>query len=176
MKFPLVCCFVFAFTIGPALAAEEPAAPEKKSGFMNRLLHPFGGGGKDKPEKGKRAAKLTPEMKLEPLPLKLSDTNRLKVTLTLSNRTKKLAQLEFPTAQRIEVLLKTTTGKLVEQWSADRAFAAEATIVTINPGERAEYLAEVATREMVAGETYLVEAFFPNHETLRVEKKIVPEK
>jgi len=40
-------------------------------------------------------------------------------------------------------------------------------MVTINPNERLEYVVSLATRDMVAGETYTVEAFFPNFDQLR---------
>ncbi len=148
-------------------------APEKKSGIVNRVLHPFGG---KKDGAGKNGGKLAVEMKLSPLPLKLADANRLKVTLTLVNHGKKLAPLEFPTSQRIEVLIKNSAGKTVEQWSQDQAFTSEPTVVTINPNERAEYSVEVATRELSAGQTYTVQGFFPKYDTLKAEKTLVPEK
>jgi hypothetical protein len=175
MKFPLALCSLIALSFATAPAADETAAPTSKPSLLDRVLHPFGGG-KGKPPKEKTVNKLVVEMKLDPQPLKLSSTNRLKVTLTLINRTKKLVPLEFPTSQRIEVLLKTNAGKLVEQWSQDQAFNQEVSVVTINPGERVEYVVEVATRDLVAGQTYVVEGFFPNHELLKVEKTIVPEK
>jgi len=87
--------------------------------------------------------------------------------VTLANRGKKIAQLEFPTSQRIEVLVKSKEGKTIEQWSEDQAFNDEPTMVTINPGERLEYAVNVATRDMVADQTYTVEAFFPNFDQLR---------
>lgn len=151
----------------------EPAAAEKKPGIVNRMLHPFSGG---KGSASKSNGRLAVELKLAPLPLKLSEANRLKVTLTLVNQGKKLAPLEFPTSQRIEVLIKNNVGKTIEKWSDDQPFTSDPTVVTINPGERAEYAVEVATREMVAGQTYTVEGFFPAYNTLRAEKIVVPEK
>ena len=110
------------------------------------------------------------------MPLKLADANRLKVTLTLVNHGKKLAPLEFPTSQRVEVLIKNSAGKTVEQWSQDQAFTSDPTVVTINPNERAEYSVEVATRDMSAGQTYTVEGFFPKYDTLKAVQTLVPEK
>lgn len=172
MKSLLALCFSTALALSAAHAVSDPATPTPKRTILNRVLHPFGSGEK----KAKTAGKLIVEMKLEPQPLKLSSANRLKVTLTLVNRTKKLVPLEFPTAQRIEVLLKTASGKLVEQWSQDQVFAQETTVVTVNPGERVEYVVEVATRDLVAGQSYLVQGFFPNYDLLKAEKTIVPEK
>ena len=162
---------------GASKRAEPTPAPspamEKRPGIVHRVLHPFGGG---KDAGAKSGGGLTAELKLSPLPLKLSEANRLKVTLTLANRGKKLAALEFPTSQRIEVLIKNGAGKTIEQWSQDQSFANEPTVVTINPGERAEYAVEVATREMSAGQAYTVEGFLPKYDALKVAKTVVPEK
>lgn len=137
-------------------------------------MNVFRGSGKKEGEMKWKHLLLT--MKLEPLPLKLGETRQLKVTLQLTNKSKKFVQLEFPTTQRIEVLVKQKDGKLVEQWSEDQSFSGEPSLVTINPGERLEYAVSVATRDMVAGEPFVIEAFFPNYEALRVEQAITPEK
>lgn len=159
----------------PAPAAEATPAPaaEKKPGIMNRVLHPFGGG---KGAAKKANGNLTAGLKLSPQPLKLSEANRLKVTVTLINYGRKLVPLEFPTSQRIEVLIKDSTGKTIEQWSQDQAFANEPTVVTINGGERAEYSVEVATRDLSAGQSYTIEGFLPAYNTLRATQTLVPEK
>jgi Intracellular proteinase inhibitor len=175
MKLPLALCGTVLLTLATSCAEQDPSAPEKKPGLMHRLLHPFGGGKAGDGKKPKARGKLDVSLRLEPLPLKLSQTNRLKVTLMLANRTRKLASLEFPTSQRIEVLIRTSGGKLVEQWSQDQAFTHEATIVTVNPGERAEYRVEVATRDLNAGQSYVVQGFFPNYESLKAEATLVPE-
>ena len=175
MKFrlPVLACLLFCSIAGAATAAEDPT-PEKRPGMFSRLLNVFrGSDGKSGQLKWK---KLLLTMKLEPLPLKLGETRQLKVTLQLTNESKKFVQLEFPTTQRIEVLVKRPDGKLVEQWSEDQSFSSEPSLVTINPGERLEYGVSVATRDMVAGEPFVIEAFFPNYEPLRVEQTIVPER
>lgn len=203
MKLTLALCCAVALTAANVFAADVAPAPEKKPGIWNRIIHPFGGGKRAAdatpapapaaekkpgimnrvlhPFGGKGGAKkgdgqLAVELKLAPLPLKLADSNRLKVTLTLVNHGKKLAPLEFPTSQRIEVLIKNNFGKTIEKWSDDQPFTSDPTVVTINPNERAEYTVEVATRELVAGQIYTVEGFFPAYNTLRAEKAIVPEK
>ena len=199
MKLPLAFCCAVVLTVAHAPAADETPAPAKKPGLMHRMLHPFGGG-TDAPatpapavEKkpgivnrvlhpfggsaGKTSnGKLAVEMKLSPLPLKLAQTNRLKVTLTLTNHGKKLAPLDFPTSQRIEVLIKNGAGKTIEQWSQDQAFTNEPAVVTINPGERAEYSVEVATRDLSAGQSYIVQGFFPRYAELKAVQTLVPEK
>ena len=113
---------------------------------------------------------------VEPAAPKLSDAHEVKVTVTLANKGKKLVQLDFPTTQRIEVLVKNKAGKMVVQWSEDHAFTNDPTLVAINPGERLEYAATISTRDLAAGETYTVEAFFPNFDTLRKNHVLAPVK
>ena len=120
--------------------------------------------------------KLMLSMTVEPQPLKLAETRQMKVTMQVANKSSKLVQLEFPTTQRIEVLVRHASGKLVEQWSEDRSFANEPGMVSINPGERLEYAATLSTRDLAAGESYTVEALFPNYEALRLQRTVVPEK
>lgn len=102
-----------------------------------------------------------------PAAVVLPETKEVKVTVTLANEGRKIRQLEFPTSQRIEVLVKSKEGKTIEQWSEDQAFNNEPTVVTINPQERLEYQATIPTRDMVVGQTYTIEAFFPNFEQLK---------
>jgi Intracellular proteinase inhibitor len=158
-------------------ATAAPATP--KPGVMQRLLHPFGGpSAPGAPEATKDASLKSLEMgaSVEPPAPKLSETREVKVTVTLANKGKKLAQLAFPTNQRIEVLVKDKAGKKLVQWSEDQAFFAEPTLITINPGERLEYAATVSTRDLGAGEAYTVEAFFPSFPELRHTLRLAPEK
>lgn len=106
-------------------------------------------------------------LQADPAEIKVSEVKQIKVAVTLANRSSKIAQLEFPTSQRIEVLVKSKEGKTIEQWSEDQAFNNEPTMVTINPNERLEYSVSVSTRDMVPDQTYTVEAFFPNFDQLR---------
>lgn len=153
---------------GAGAAAPAPATP--KPSVMHRLLHPFGGPAAPEATKDASLKNLEMGAGVEPPAPRLSETREVKVTVTLANKGRKLAQLAFPTNQRIEVLLKDKTGRKLVQWSEDQAFFAEPTLITINPGERLEYAATVSTRDLVAGETYTLEAFFPNlpelHRTL----------
>lgn len=174
---------IFGFTVSlfiaaPAWAREEPADDSSKPGFFSRMLHPFKKSSPpERPVQGRGSwRQLTLTMTLEPQPLKLPETRQLKVTLTLTNSSKRFVQLEFPTTQRIEVLVKTMGGKLVEQWSEDHAFTNEPGLISINSGEHLVYSALVATRDLKPGEQYSVEGFFPNYEGLRVIKSLSPVK
>lgn len=120
--------------------------------------------------------RLSLNMTVDPATPKLGEARQLKVTLQLSNHEKKMVQLEFPTTQRLEVLIRDKVGKLVEQWSEDHTFANDPGMVSVNPGEHLEYSVSVSTRDLVAGQTYTVEALFPNYESLRLQKDITPVK
>jgi uncharacterized protein YndB with AHSA1/START domain len=180
MKFRLLLTLLLAGSLAAAHGSEVPEEQpaEKRPGMVSRFLNIFRGGSKDAEEKSAKATwkRLVLTMSIAPTPVKLSDVRTMKVTLQVVNKGKRFVQLEFPTTQRIEVLLRRADGKLVEQWSEDQAFANEPTIVAVNPRERLEYTVNVSTRDMTAGETYVVEGFFPNYEQLRASATIVPEK
>lgn len=154
------------------LAAEEkptatPAATPQPT-ILKRWMKTFGLAHDQLPNTTSTGFKgLDIGLQADPAQIKVSEVKQIKVTVTLANHGHKIAQLEFPTSQRIEVLVKSKEGKTIEQWSEDQAFNNEPTMVTINPGERLEYVVNVATRDMVADQTYTVEAFFPNFDQLR---------
>jgi len=177
MKFRALSCLL-ALALPMALsAAEEASTPAPKRGLWSRLLNPFGGSkAKEPKERSTNFGSLEMGLLVEPNPVKLAENRQVKVTLTLTNRGGKMAQLDFPTSQRVEVLLKGKNGQTVEQWSQDQAFNNEPTMVTINPKERLEYSVNVPTRDLAAGETYTVEGFFPNFDALRKTRALTAEK
>ena len=178
MKFRVSSCLLVLALPMALLAAEEAPPPTPKPSLWYRLLHPFGGSKKHKEPKvrGTNFKQLEMGLAVEPNPVKLGENRQIKVTLTLTNRGGKLARLEFPTSQRVEVLLKGKNGQMIEQWSQDQAFTNEPTLVAINPRERLEYSVTISTRDMTAGETYSVEAFFPNFDRLRMAVPVSAEK
>jgi hypothetical protein len=117
---------------------------------------------------------LETSLAVDPVAPKLSEQRQVTVTLRVANKSKKLAQLDFPNSQRIEAVIKDTTGRILERWSEDQRFIEEPGLVAINPGERLEYSVSVATRELKGGETYTVEAWFPTFESLRGTAVISP--
>jgi len=177
---------VLAICASTSLAEDVPpatASPTPQPGLLSRTwsstkkLNPF------KPKnqavaEGKKVAAvfkgLTVKMTVDPAVPNLGENKQITVTLRLQNTGKKLVQLDFPTTQRIEVLVKNSTNKIVEQWSEDQAFQNEPSLVTINPGERLEYNAIVSTRDFAAGQEYTVEGFFPTYNMLRSAVKLVP--
>jgi hypothetical protein len=189
MNFRLLLPAVLVFAALPLHAEEEKKEGKKtpavtQDGWMKKVAHSLWPFGKkplaaDAPvpkgsQSGKGWKQLVPTISIEPMPLKLSEVRTMKVTLQLANHGKKLAQLEFPTTQRIEILVTDEAGKRIEQWSEDQAFQNEQTLVAINPNERLEYVATVATRDLKPGQSYTVEGFFPNFDQLRASKKITP--
>ncbi len=178
MKFrPLLLVFT-TLALASAHAAEEATPATPKPSLMHRLLHPFGGGKSGPAGKTKDAnfKSLTMKLALDPTAPKLSESRELKVIVSLANTGKKLVQLDFPTTQRLEVLVKNKAGKRVVQWSEDQAFTSDPSVVAINPGERLEYTVTISTRDFAPGETYTLEAFFPNFDPLRKSLPITPQK
>jgi len=114
---------------------------------------------------------------VSPDQIRLSTDHEIKVTVTVYNRSQKnAAHLDFPTSQRIEILVKDTSGKVVNTWSQDQLFTGDPASVTINPGERLVYNANVATREMTPGHPYVVEVSFPSYPELTVSRQVNPAK
>jgi hypothetical protein len=174
---------LLAFCLVGCGGGPKPApSPEgRRPGMVGRMLssahklNPFRG----KPAVTSKASSATfkgleMKMSVEPLTPNLGEVRQITVKLRLQNRGKRLVQLDFPTTQRIEVIVRNTAGGLVEQWSEDQAFQNEPGLVAINPGERLEYSANISTRDFAAGQDYIVEGFFPNYESLRATAKVTP--
>jgi hypothetical protein len=116
------------------------------------------------------------DMEVSPLPIALDEDREVQVTIDLYNRSKKYVNLNFPTSQRIEIVVMDPTGKVTNRWSDDQSFTNDPASVTVNPGERLEYTASVPTREMSAGVSAIIQASFPSYPELTVEQRVVPAK
>jgi hypothetical protein len=116
------------------------------------------------------------KMDISPADINLSENREVQVTLSLFNRSKSYLDLTFPTSQRIEILVRDGSGKVVNTWSEDQSFTNDPAAVTVNPGERIEYTVSVATREMSAGQPYTIEGSFPSYPNFKVQRKVIPEK
>lgn len=119
---------------------------------------------------------ITASLIVEPPAPKLAEVRLVQVKLQLLNRGKRMVRLDFPTSQRIDVVVKDKTGKIIEQWSEYHRFDKDPGMVTINPGEKLEYSASVATREMKADETVTIEAWMPAYDSLRASAAVTPVK
>jgi hypothetical protein len=116
------------------------------------------------------------QLDVSPQPISLSNNREIQATVSVYNRTKKYVDLNFPTSQRIEILVIDSAGKVVNTWSEDQSFTNDPASITVNPQERLQYVATVATREMSAGQPYTIQASFPSYPDLKVEKKVIPQK
>jgi hypothetical protein len=187
MRPRLVLLIASVCTLHGCSSTPEPAAAEERPGLIGRVwgstvsatqkLNPFDG--ELKPREMRQTApvsykSLAVELRVEPPAPKLGTDRQVAVIIRVTNKSKRLVQLNFPTTQRIDVTLKNKAGKMIEHWSDDQRFENEAGLVAINPRERLEYTAHVSTRDLTAGEEYVVEAFFPNHEPLRATASVVP--
>jgi hypothetical protein len=106
--------------------------------------------------------------------IKLADTRALEVHLQLINRTKKAINLQFSDSRKADFVLRDATGKKLAQWSDDQPVTQNPGYVIINPAERAEFVGNVSTRDMVAGRTYGLEAFVVGYENMRQTLKLTP--
>ncbi len=100
---------------------------------------------------------------VEPKTFALDDRREITATFTVENKTAKLIKLDFPTSQRIEILVRDPNGKVIEKWSDDRAFRDESGVVMINPAEHIQYEEKLATRDMQPGKAYTIEASLANN-------------
>lgn len=168
-----------------AACSSEPKPASDEPGMLGRMwqstqrLNPLHR--ELKPREMKQAAPpnlraITTTLALDPPAPNLAEVRQVKVTLQLVNHGKKMVHLDFPTTQRIDVVVKDAAGKIIERWSEDHRFENQPGLVTINAGERLEYSASVATREMKAGETFTVEAWLPAYDTLRATAPVTPVK
>jgi hypothetical protein len=168
------CCFPYLPLLA-GISLSMLTGCETTSRVANRAYHylPFIGGEevqKQAPVKG-----LAFKMELSPKPIKLSDVRQISVKISLENVSRRFVQLQFPTTQRIEILVRDDKGRLVTQWSEDRAYEPIPGYVGINRGERIEYATTISTRDLHAGKSYTVLGFLPNYDKLKSEQVIVPE-
>lgn len=178
----------------PAAPATEEPKPERKPtpGFWERawdstkkgtkrigtatknvgsaVVSPFS----KKDKKANSSESLVMTVTIDPAQIKLPATRSMKVKVDVRNQGKFAVQLDFPTTQRVEVLVKSDGGKVISKWSDDQKVDTEQGFLVINSDERLEYTATISTRGMEAGKSYVVDAFFPSYDTLRTSRMVSP--
>ncbi|HWM26327.1 MAG TPA: BsuPI-related putative proteinase inhibitor [Chthoniobacterales bacterium] len=174
MSRTIALALLFLALAGPVAAEEEAPqpTPQKRGGWFTRMLHPF----KSSPVpnyKDARLRGLVLDLKLSAQPVKLSEVRQLEVKITLTNVSKRAVALDFPTDQRIEILLKNSSDAVLTTWSENHAFEAKASSVLINPGERIYYPETIATRELTPNKVFIVEVLFPQYPELRIRQKFL---
>lgn len=123
---------------------------------------------------GPKEPALKAELRIEPQEFFIAERRESRVIFSVQNTTKKADRLEFPTEQRMEVSVRAPDGKRIFLWSEDRLFRPRPSIVVINPRERIEYEAFVPTRDMTAGNDYVVEAVLSGHSEVAASAVIKP--
>jgi len=113
-------------------------------------------------------------VKVIPEQVRLSDTRSLEVHLQLINRSKKAVNLAFNDSRKYDFILRDSNGKKLAQWSDDQPVTQSPGYVIINPGERAEFVGNVSTRDMVAGRTYNLESLVVGYDNLQLPTQLAP--
>ena len=163
---------VLAISAGAFAQGIEPApTPEKRSWF--RRLNPFSRSEKLPEYKDPALRGLVVSLELSPQPIKLSEVRQMDVRVRITNKSKRPVTLEFPNAQRFEILLKNSAEQVLTTWSENHAFAEVIGTVFINPQEHIEYSETIATRELTANRVYVAEVYFPRYPELRVRQKFL---
>ena len=148
-------------------------AQEQKGSWLNHVFHPFHSGEKYPVYKNKRLNGLVLSVELPNEPVKLSEMRQLSVRVLLANRGPKAVELNFPSEQRIEILLHDSAGRVVTRWSENRAFEDKAANLLINPDEHVEYSETIATRELSPGKVFTVEVTVPAYPELDAQRKSI---
>ncbi len=121
-----------------------------------------------------RGEPTTEKLLLEPANFSVQDQRGLEAIYTIRNNTGKIIRLDYTTTQRMDILTKDPTGKVLERWADDRAFQPQEGIIILNPKERIEYKEKVATRDMKANETYSIQAEATGYPDYTVTKTVTP--
>ncbi|MGH7937486.1 MAG: BsuPI-related putative proteinase inhibitor, partial [Bryobacteraceae bacterium] len=154
--------------IASRVPAQEGTAP--KHGFLGRLLHPFSTSGKIPEYRNPKLRGLLLSVELPSEPVKLAEMRQLPVTVRLTNLGDRAVELNFPTEQRIEILLRDAGGRVVTRWSDNRAFESTPASILVNPNEHLEYPETIATRDLVPGKVFTVEAVVPAYPELDAKR------
>jgi hypothetical protein len=113
-------------------------------------------------------------VKINPEVIRLSDTRALEVHLQLINRSRKPINLLFNDNRKYDFILRDMNGKKLAQWSDDQPVNQTPGYVIINPFERAEFVGNVSTRDMVAGRTYTLETTVVGYDKMRLVTQLSP--
>lgn len=119
---------------------------------------------------------------VQPKPLSLSQIKAgtaapfFKVVLAIKNSGKKPITLSFPNAQRYDIRITNSAGRVVYQWSGDKDFAEEYGTILLNYDDRASYSVEILLAEIEGGlppGQYRIEGRINNYPELKSEADFV---
>jgi hypothetical protein len=148
----MLCWLLVAGSLGGCSARQGVGAVEQRRG----------GGG------------LVGELRVAEDTFALAGRREIGLVYAVQNRSGEVAQLEFPTGQRLEVVLADGRGRRLFLWSEDRWFEEKPSHLLVNPGERLEYEASVPTRDMEAGGSYTVEARLVGYSSTAAQSVLRP--
>jgi hypothetical protein len=147
------------------------STPQKRS-WISRILRPFSSSSGPS-YKNPKLRGLVLDLQISPQPVKLSETRQLGIKVTLTNRSKRGIELDFPTDQRIEIYLKNSAEAVLTRWSDNHAVTEKPGTVLINPQEHIEYNETIATRDLTPNKVFIAEVFFPKYSELRTRQKFL---
>lgn len=165
---PLLIALILGGAIGFADAQAPTPAPR---GVLGRMLHPFSHSEKIPDYRNKKLRGLLLALELPSQPVMLAEVRQLPVNITLTNKGPNAVELNFPTTQRFEILLRDAAGNILTRWSDNHAFDSTPGTLLINPGEHVEYADTIATRELAPNKVFTVEVFLPAYPELDTKRK-----
>lgn len=113
------------------------------------------------------------EMKVvsDPLTVSLSNPGAVfKLNISVKNIGKKTYVLSFPDAQRYDVWIKNSAGKIVYQWSLDKIFVQQVGTSLLNPNDRIAFIPQINLSDFEGGAAtgiYTIEAGIANYPDLK---------
>jgi hypothetical protein len=123
-------------------------------------------------QKGKIKSRVKVEVECTPSPVVLKQTPSLRVRVLVSNPAKRAELLEFASSVRADAVVRDSQGQIVARAEAEEAVRQEPGMVTLNPGEKLEYVLTLPTRGLGAGKSYSLEAALVGQEGLFVRSPI----
>ena len=134
----------------------ESAAKTTSSAFQS-AAHSITGFFLPREPKVKQKSTLQIQVVCSPSPVFVRETKALSVVVKAVNAGKRAQLLEFPSSQRADAVLRDASGAIVGRASVGASVRADASLVTVNPGERLEYSLSLPTTGMLSGKTYTLE-------------------
>lgn len=122
--------------------------------------------------------KLTDRLELSlhvsPEDIVLSKARRIEVTAKITNPTRRTLSLQFPTTQRMEIVIQKENGTVVTRWSEDRMFAQMLGHLAVNPGEVVQFKETISARDLIAGRSYRLVFSIPGYPELEAVWNFTP--
>ncbi len=115
-------------------------------------------------------------VEISPTFFSVETTPELEVSLRVFNRREEMIFLDFPTNQRIEILIKEKKGgATILRWSEDRSFEPIESVLTINPKESVLYTEKISTSLLKNGVTYFLQVSLVGHPEYTITQEITPQ-